>query len=791
MFDFRGCATEFPAPNAFRVGFIFLCFFIFDAHAQLATTTRREFYAETGLLKSEDRDGVISTYAYHPNGDVASITDSLGRVTAFLNYKRGVPQTEIRAQGMAEEVRIHREVDDRGCITSQTDGEGHKTVYGRDTFCRLTSIKPPKVGSVDTVFTYTLASETSSEIHTRSRGNYVETKKFDGFGHLIEHTAGGIKRSWRYNELGLKTFESYPHDPGISEPLGSVIAYDALGRIKELKHPDSSTVSYTYKASADGLAQTEMKGERGHVIANTYQAFGSPDAGQLVRVETPVGAANLSIKRNVRGQITEVQQGGLTRTYGYDPKYYLTSVTGPEVGVTSYGRDSVGNMISVEVGTTGRTFFDHDALNQIWRTRYPDSTHNVTQEWDRNGRRIRASRNSNTRQWRYDANGNLESESLAIGGHDFVTTYSYDGNDRRTAISYPKKGSTLALNPDSLGRPTTVGGAASKVEYHPTGMIRTLTFGNGVVSTQLPDQRLRPATLAVIKGSNRIVDMTLNYDVASNLESVSDAANSSNDRVYGYDGIDRLIAVNGSTIAYDGVGNIRQQNFGGTLDYTYDATRNRVLSTSGTRARTYTYDTRGNITSDGVLAYAYDDSSRLRCAKCTAADRIDYDYDAMGMRISRTQGGQVVFKVYASNGDLLMDFNPALNQRQEHIYLQGQKIATSTQSAYFSTSTALSTSNQRVTPGQTVTLTATVTGRSPDGVVNFYDNGTFIGSALVVDGQASFSTAALGFGYHQFSASYAGDGANAQSATAASTRVESGQVTATLINILNSLLLDD
>lgn len=119
-------------------------------------------------------------------------------------------------------------------------------------------------------------------------------------------------------------------------------------------------------------------------------------------------------------------------------------------------------------------------------------------------------------------------------------------------------------------------------------------------------------------------------------------------------------------------------------------------------------------------------------------------------------------------------------------------MATSTQSAYFATTVSLATSASTINPGQTVALAATVSGgRSPDGAVNFYDNGVFIGSGTIAGGKATLTTAALNFGYHNFSATYAGDGANAVSSTTVATRVESGRVTATIMSIINSLLLDD
>jgi RHS repeat-associated protein len=73
------------------------------------------------------------------------------------------------------------------------------------------------------------------------------------------------------------------------------------------------------------------------------------------------------------------------------------------------------------------------------------------------------------------------------------------------------------------------------------------------------------------------------------------------------------------------------------------------------------------------------------------------------------------------------------------------------------TSTALSSSAGTAALGQSITLTATVTGASPTGTVTFKDGGATIGSSAVTAGVASVSTGALALGGHTLSADYAGD----------------------------------
>jgi YD repeat-containing protein len=754
-----------------------------------------------GLLKSETNNGIKTSYTYYSNGSLWSVTNSRGVTTQFENYKRGIAQKEVHAVGTASQITIVRVIDDNGCLSSETNGEGGTTLYGRDALCRITSKSLPRANSINTAVRYVPATGAFPETHTLTRGNYIEISKYDGFGRLIERAAGGIKQIWRYDALGRKRFVSYPVFETDVYPVGDTFTYDVFDRLLTVTHADGTFAAYTYGKNADGRPQIIMTNERGHQVTNVFRAFGGPDTAELMLIltaEPAISSPNVEMKRNVLGQITSVTQAGLTRTYSYDSRFYLTSTVNPEIGTTKMGRDNAGNLTSLQNNfggaSTGVTYFDIDPLGQVTNIRYPDSSMNVTQDWSKNGKLISARTVVNARNWSYDANGNLQQESLDIGGQQsFVISYSYDFNDRLTQIAYPKKGSILNLNPDVLARPKTVGDFVTNVNYMPNGIILGLTYKNSITTSITLDVRQRPK---IISAGNAI-NVSMSYDGAGNVISVADTLNASNDRGFGYDAVDRLnqVTVGGKNfpLTYDGSGNIRTQNFGGLLTYQYNtAGTNRLISTTGIKTGSYLYDTRGNITSNGLVAFQYDDNSRLQCAKCGQADEIRYAYDALGMRVSRAKGGQTNYLMYSSSGDLLVELNPSTNQRQEHIYLQGQKIATLTDSAYFATSLGLKISSSNVTPGQAVTLTATLNGgRTPEGTVNFYDNGVWIGSGAVSAGKVTLTTAALNFGYHDFTAAYAGDGSSAASNTSVYSRVESGQVTSALMSVIQSYLLDD
>jgi DNA-binding beta-propeller fold protein YncE len=100
---------------------------------------------------------------------------------------------------------------------------------------------------------------------------------------------------------------------------------------------------------------------------------------------------------------------------------------------------------------------------------------------------------------------------------------------------------------------------------------------------------------------------------------------------------------------------------------------------------------------------------------------------------------------YAGSGNFAPSTSPAL----------GQTVTTATNK---STITATSSLNPSA-PGQSVTLTATVTGTggTPSGTVTFTDGATLLGSVQLAAGAAGLGTADLGAGSHSIVAVYAGD----------------------------------
>lgn len=634
-----------------------------------------------GNILSVVKYGVPTTLTYFATGDVASITDANYNRTDFANYYRGVPRQENQPGG----VTVYRTVNATGTVATETNGEGNLTQYSYDGLNRLTGVAPP-AGNSTTI-------QWGSNSKTVTRGSFVESTLFDGFGREIDLTkrdsvtSAFTRSAYRYDALGRKIMEAYPTNS--TAPIantsnqmtlpGAQYGYDILGRLVSIKHADGKLRQMQYLAGN----QVKTTNERNYATTNSYRSFGDPEERQLMGVVAPVAAANMTITRDSLGQITSMAQAGVTRTMQYDSRGYLTKTYHPETGWITYGRDAVGNALSKSVGVApgARTVsFVYDSRNRLTDTTYMDSTTPpVGLTYNRVDDIINATRGSIVRAYDYDANRNLQSESLEVDGRTFNLSYLYDGNDALTQVTYPD-GQIVNYYPDALGRPTSVSPYVTSITYHPSSQVSGMTYANGVSTVQAFNSRQWPSQLSVSKLTIGLINTSYIYDGLGNLTSMTDSVSAGYNRTLSYDAIDRLVSAAGSwgsgNITYDGRGNLLTQTYGSTYakTYTYDSA-NRLASYTGSTA--FTYDAWGNATRSGnALSYhLYDNASNLYCASCDSASPLRFEYDASNYRVKKSRNSVVTYSFYAKDGNLMMEYTPSLSDLKQFAYHNKKQVA--------------------------------------------------------------------------------------------------------------------
>ncbi len=633
----------------------------------LATT--RTFDANANLL-SETRAGVTTSFTYTGEGDLATRTDARQKTTTYLGYSRGIPQTE----NQPEAVTVTRVVSGAGNVTSETDGELATTSFTYDGLNRVTSITHP-LGNPVTV-------DWTANTRTVTRGLYREVMTYDGFGReaSVQHTDTGrqevITQTYRMDSLGRRVFASY-----LNGALGTGFIYDMLNRLVFVLHDNTAgtTSASSFRRNQYVSNKIQTANENNFVYTFRYRSYGDPDRRDLVAIFDPLSSSeNTTIGRNIAGQMTSVTQDGVTRSYGYDTHFFLTSITDPETGATVIGRDEVGNVTSRQVGTSGATGYTYDGRNRQTAISYPAGTPSVTLTYFKNDK-LKSSDNGFARcDYAYDANKNMTSETLTVGTRTFLTQYTYDGNDALATLVYGS-GKTVTYAPDAFGRPRQVAPYVTSVSYHPTGQPSSFTSANGVQTTIGLNTRQWPSTLQIANAGN-LFNMTYSYDPLGNVTSISDTVDSAYNRSMGYDQLDRVTGVTGpwglATLSYDFRGNITGQNFGAfNLTYTYDSATQRLTSVTGSKPYTFSYDVYGNVTNNGTTTFAYNDAPNLRCANCGLANEILYDYDGKNQRVHQLKGGIDTFFVYGNGGQLLWEETPNASLK-EYIYLGGKQVAT-------------------------------------------------------------------------------------------------------------------
>jgi YD repeat-containing protein len=231
--------------------------------------------------------------------------------------------------------------------------------------------------------------------------------------------------------------------------------------------------------------------------------------------------------------------------------------------------------------------------------------------------------------------------------YGLVLTYAYDSYGRVSGITSNLAGASATL--------------ATSFLYQPANLQRyAWRFGNGLPRLVTLDTDGRIAQMS----SSGVHNVTLGYNNADLINSLTDGVYSAMTSGFGYDAADRINSVTRSSDAqsfnWDSVGNRTSQSRQGTAyTFTPDTQSNRLASWSGGgKSRSFGYDAIGNVhtetRTDGNRVYDYDLFNRMSAVTISGVQVGDYRSNIYNQRAYKNIGVGTAY-VYGPQGELLTE----------------------------------------------------------------------------------------------------------------------------------------
>jgi YD repeat-containing protein len=451
--------------------------------------------------------------------------------------------------------------------------------------------------------------------------------------------------------------------------VGLALCWGVHGQVQD------TTTSYSYDNMGNVTEITDpllKKTVTGYDVLSRQSSIKDPALG-VTDLEYD-GLDQLTKVTDARRVVTSYQIDGLGN---------LKQVTSADAGVSSSTYDESGNVLTRTDAKLQTTRYVYDALNRIKLITFHNGT-TVAYVYDQGtnalGRLSSITDGSGTIAYSYDQHGRVTMESREITGVTYATSYRYDLDGRLSGMTYPS-GRNIQYGRDALGRinsiSTDVGGASvalvSQTSYEPFGPVKSVKFGNGQVQTKQHDVDGR------VSGFNLSAQaMSLNYDAASRMKGIVNAADPAAATSYGYDSLDRLNSVisttSSQTYLYDSVGNRKEKvNNSVVTPYKYEGPGNGLTQVG---AQVITADANGSITNKGNASFTYDVRGRMVSANTTLG-LVQYTINSLGQRVRKVTPTETTIFHYDTAGKLIAETTTVagVGKTQEHIYLGDMPVA--------------------------------------------------------------------------------------------------------------------
>ncbi|WP_289040559.1 RHS repeat-associated core domain-containing protein [uncultured Zobellia sp.] len=604
-----------------------------------------------------------------------TVTDALGNTTVYIMEGEEMIQT-IDSRGNSE----FWEYNIDGEVICYSDKLGHKTYFGYDDYGRQVSIIEPNGAKTSyvyenhklvlaknalgalTVWEYNKEGLLQAIIgHNNAITEYEykegliskiidprgqETKLHYNAHYELEKVVlpDGSEATWTYNEKGeligttnpLKGFEKYRYDP--------------LGRIQNIQTADGNSINLKY----DGVGNVIEAIDKQHHVYFDY----SPTGSLLSRTENNTKirfrynkADQLAVLvnehndcyyliRDANGNIAEeIGFDGLHRKYKRNKGGQVSEVSTPDQKRIQYYYDKNGNLIKINHFNNSQEAFGYNQLGQL--TEAMNEHAKVTLKRDPLGNILEESCNGITIENTYNRTGQRTHLKSSLGA-------SIDYN--RNKLGQLER---MIAQYDTAESKQEVSWEA-QIQRNALGMEIERNLPGGVKSSYTLDPTGKPLAHIVSRGETMYRHKNYKWGVNQQLLYISDKLQN-NLVAFEYDAFGNLSAAQYPINEWlfkvpDEVGNLfktRQQT-------------DRIYGKAGQlledETYTYHYDEVGNLTEKNHKTkggedwrFFWNESGMLQAVQRPDKQKVQFTYDALGRRLTKTFKGKTTHFVWDGN----------------------------------------------------------------------------------------------------------------------------------------------
>jgi RHS repeat-associated protein len=659
---------------------------VVDALAQ----TSRIFYAGSGLITNIAEPFGRGMTVIYSNDHVATVRDMGGVESRYTFYTNGLQKDYVQS--------LRTDCGEVSFTYALADGNPGGT-WDRSTL------------------TATFADGSTEILHYTGTGL---TRFTDRNGHVTEY-AVGIGSAFPYQgrinsaKFADNTQVSFQYNAALQVTNVTdeatqkwAYAYNAQGRLAEIRTPNGYQVAYAYTNG-------------GFDLASVTEAVTNVLASISYTPKRDIEAITNALSQGVRfgydgfGRLTNVMDAlNLETVFEYGPNFWPSAVKRAGTTLATFQQDAVGRTTNAVGPENIPIAFSFDDLNRLaamtvgaeqpYRWTYNTNSLMLASQADRSGRRAKLEYDSLERirrvwspdnsfaTFEYDSADNL---TALLDGNGNRTRFILDARNRLTQKNYPG-GDAASVTYDARGLPvshTSGRGLVTTLRYNADALLTNVTY----TATNTPAVRY------AFDNRNLMIGMadgwstnSYRYDAQGRMTNLVEVLGTSTQTwTYAFDPLGSVTAVtwritgntNVFTTAYslDALGRVTNVasdlgNFGyaytnaglqvsrltypngETASYRYDQlARLTNLAYSTGEQWSYAYDARDFVTrridpATNIYAYAYDEAGRLIEATGLKGTNVvsgwpyRYGYDRAGNRIRQTEGQkQREIKVNSNN----------------------------------------------------------------------------------------------------------------------------------------------